>query len=261
MQFQNQIQHISFIGSGNVATHLALGFKKAGLNISEIYSPTTAHVGQLAKITGAKAVSKIADLVKNIDLYVICVPDDKVKTVFDQLPVVEGIIVHTSGITSIEVLKEAKRYGVLYPLQTFSKNKELNLKDVPFCVEGNSIETSDKLIEFAKSLSRNVHLINSEERRYLHLTAVMVNNFTNHLYHVAEDILKSKEIDFELLLPLIKETAAKIERLEPGIAQTGPAKRNDKSTIDIHEEMLKHMPEYDELYRLISKQIKKKYHG
>ncbi len=261
MQKAHQIHNISFIGSGNVATHLAVAFRNAGLNISEVYSATAKHAIQFAELTGSKFVSQITDLDQDVDLCLICVPDAKVKAVFEQLPTLNGIVAHTSGITSIDVLTEAMNYGVFYPLQTFSKNKEISLLDVPFCIEGSSFQISDKLTNLAKRLSQNVRYINSEERKYLHLTAVMVNNFTNHLYHIAEDILVSKEIDFDLLLPLIKETAHKIEHLEPSRAQTGPAKRNDQSTIDLHTEMLEDMPEYIDLYRLISEQINKKYHG
>ena len=133
LQKVHQIQNISFIGSGNVATHLAVAFKNAGLNISEVYSATSEHAIQFAELTGSKYVSQITDLDQDVDLCLICVPDAKVMTVFDQLPTLNGIVAHTSGITSIEVLTEAMDYGVFYPLQTFSKNKEISLLDVPFC--------------------------------------------------------------------------------------------------------------------------------
>ena len=197
----------------------------------------------------------------NVDLILISVPDAEIGEAFEGLQKSEGIVAHTSGFGSIEVLSSAKHFGVFYPLQTFTKNKEIDLSDVPFCIEGNNQETETQLKELAGKLSKNIQCINSEDRRYLHLAAVMVNNFTNHIYHIAGDILKEKGINFDLLLPLIRETANKIKTLDPDQAQTGPAKRNDTSTILEHEKMLSNLPEYREVYRLMSAQIKKKYHG
>ncbi len=261
MDKQKQIRNISFIGSGNVASHLALAFIKEGLNIAEVYSPTVAHAKQFAQQVDCDVVNGPNSLNPNVDLILVSVPDSIIREAFEGLQKSEGIIAHTSGFSSIEVLSSAKHFGVFYPLQTFTKNKEIDLSDVPFCIEGNNQEIEALLKELAGKLSKDVQYINSEDRRYLHLAAVMVNNFTNHLYHIAGDILKEKGISLDLLLPLIRETANKIKTLGPEQAQTGPAKRNDTSTISEHEKMLSNLPEYRELYHLISMQIRNKYHG
>ena len=261
MDQKKQIRNISFVGSGNVATHLALAFKREGLNIVEVYSPTTLHAKQFAQQADCKVVNALNKLNPYVDLILISVPDAKIGETIKGLQKPEAVVAHTSGFSAIEILASAKNIGVFYPLQTFTKNTTIDLSDVPFCIEGNNPETEAQLKGLAEKLSKNVQRVNSEDRRYLHLAAVMVNNFTNHIYHIAGDLLMEKGINFDLLLPLIRETATKIKTLGPKHAQTGPAKRNDISTISEHEQMLSNFPEYRELYRLISAQIKKKYHG
>lgn len=256
-----QIQSISFIGSGNVATHLALAFMRSGLNIAEVYSPNNQHASDFAKMMNCSRLSDLSAINPDVDLVLIAVPDTKIGEVFKALPKIEGIVAHTSGFCSMSELLTAENFGVFYPLQTFTRNKEISFSEVPFCIEGNDEETSNRLADLAKRLSNNVHHIDSPDRRYLHLAAVMVNNFTNHIYHIAGDILENRNFDFNLLLPLIKETADKAKTIAPEKAQTGPAKRNDISTITEHEKMLIEYPEYRKLYSLISSQISKKYHG
>ncbi len=147
------------------------------------------------------------------------------------------------------------RRGVFYPLQTFSLDRELDMSKSPFCIEAIQEKDELQLIELANLLSKSVYKISSEQRKYLHLTAVMVSNFSNHLYHLAHDILETKALDFDLLLPLIIETASKVHEITPGEAQTGPARRKDHQTMRKHLEMLADFPEYAELYRLLSGQI------
>jgi predicted short-subunit dehydrogenase-like oxidoreductase (DUF2520 family) len=171
-----------------------------------------------------------------------------------------GVVAHTSGIVEMKVLEKFEHFGVFYPLQTFSKSRSVEMASVPFCIEGNDEESWKKLFKLAKKLSHSVQYLNSSERKQIHLAAVFVNNFTNHLYAKAEKLLEEKNINFEILLPLIQETAAKLNHLQPCDAQTGPARRKDLNTIKIHSEMLKNNPELLEIYELFSHQILNKYH-
>ena len=145
-------------------------------------------------------------------------------------------------------------------MQTFSKSREVEFTNIPVCIEGSDETTTNLLIDLAKKISNNVVMLNSEQRQYLHLTAVTVNNFSNLMYNLAHDVLIEKEIDFSLLLPLIQETALKVHIINPSEAQTGPARRNDKSTINKHLELLNNYPDYKEVYRLLSNQLIRKYH-
>lgn len=257
----SRIRKISFIGSGNVATHLAIAFKRAGLNIIEVYSPYKLHAEQFAQKIHCKSVTSPSALDTDVDLIIIAVPDAKIGETINNLPESNAIIAHTSGFSSMNVLSSFRHFGVFYPLQTFTKDIEIDLGDVPFFIEANSDLTRKELFNLALKLSKNVNYISSADRRYLHVAAVMVNNFTNHIYHVASEFLEKKGIEFKFLQPLIMETARKIRIIDPEAAQTGPAKRNDQVTIAEHEEMLSDLPEYKELYQLVSKQISKKYHG
>jgi len=165
-------------------------------------------------------------------------------------------VVHTAGSVAQNVFKNySKNYGVFYPFQTFSKNKEVNFSEIPICIEANNEKFENKLINLAKKLSENVYKMNSEQRKYLHIAGVFANNFTNHMYYIASEILKQKNIDAEIINPLIKETANKLEKLSAYNAQTGPALRNDTESIKKHLNLLSSQPEFMEIYKLISKDI------
>ena len=255
----DQIQSVSFIGSGNVATHLALALKKAGLHINEIYSQSHENAMALAQKTGGKAIRTIEELDPLVDLYVISIPDGAIKHVMQNFPQVQGIVVHTSGITPVNVLEILPHYGVFYPLQTFSKKSKLDMCSVPFCIEASSKEVLLKLKKVASMLSPSVFEISSDQRQYLHLTAVMVNNYSNYLFRMAFDILETKGIDHTLLMPLIEETISKIKSLHPEVAQTGPARRKDTETIEKHLQLLEEHQDYKELYKIFAQQLTKKY--
>ena len=253
--------HVSFIGSGNVAFHLAKSMNKAGVMVDEVWSPNRGNREWLAKNVNAKTVESPAGITAASDVYIIAVPDDKVKEVVSSLPPVKGIVAHTSGITPMSVISSRfKSSGVFYPLQTFSKQREVNMATVPFCIEGNTKVAAKKLTDLAGKLSRNIYAVNSNERKELHLAAVFVSNFVNHLYHTANTLVEENGLSFELLLPLIEEVAAKVKTLSPDAAQTGPARRNDENTLEIHREMLHPHPDFQALYDLITRQIKKQYH-
>ena len=252
---------VSIIGSGNVAYHLAHGLKKSGVKIDTIWSPNVLHRSELAASTGAKSVDSISEIVATSDFYIISVPDDKIAEVVEAMPAVNGVVVHTSGITPMSVIsRRFQNCGVFYPLQTFSKLKSVDLKQVPFCVEGNSEVILLELENLAQKMSAKVYEVNSDERKKLHLAAVFVSNFVNHLYHVAGEIIDDSGLSFDLLVPLIEEVASKVKTLSPGQSQTGPARRNDKKTIAEHMKLLKEYPDYLKLYKLITNQIMNHYH-
>ena len=253
--------HVSFIGSGNVAFHLAKSMVKAGVIVDDVCSPNRENRESLAKVVNAKAIESLSGIATTSDFYIIAVPDDKVKEVVSSLPPVKGIVAHTSGITSLEVISSTfENSGVFYPLQTFSKQREVNMATVPFCIEGNTKVAAKKLTDLAGKLSRKIYPVNSNERKELHLAAVFVSNFVNHLYHTANTLVEENGLSFDLLLPLIEEVAAKVKTLSPNAAQTGPARRNDENTLKIHREMLNPHPDFKALYNLITHQIIKQYH-
>lgn len=249
--------NIVCIGSGNVATHLAIAFKAMGADIVQVWSHNSRNAEILAALTKAKPISKWEDLDRAADCYLIAVKDDAIAEVATQLIGVKGIVVHTSGATSIAVLSGAgSGYGVLYPLQTFSRTKALDLTKVPFCIEGNQPETLDKINAIAQLLSANVSQVNSEQRKILHLAAVFACNFTNHLYQLSADLLQQHNLKFDLLKPLILETAEKVHSALPVDVQTGPAVRNDKQTMARHLTLLQDTPKLQEIYTLLSTSIK-----
>lgn len=256
----NSIETVSFVGSGNVATHLALALLKAGIVIKSVYSPNKRNVDCFAEKFNCQVVRGVEELAKNVDMLILAVPDSRVEQVCNSLPDKGILVVHTSGITSMDALKSKSRHGVFYPLQTFSKERELDMKTVPFCLEANKKEDLDLMYDLAQKISSNVHFVDSKKRKLLHLTAVMVSNFSNHLYHLSYEILEAAGVSFDFLKPLIQETAAKIEEIHPHKAQTGPARRNDVSTVDEHMKMLVEFPEYQQVYKLLSEQIRKKFH-
>lgn len=259
MKRRDSIQTISFIGSGNVATHLASALQNSGHRIVEVFSPNIENINRFAEKFDCLALDSLENLDSKVDLLIIAVPDAKVEEVAKAMPQFKGIVVHTSGITPMNVLDGVRNYGVFYPLQTFTKDRKLDISDAPFCIEGSSEEVREKLFNLAREISSSVQFVNSDQRTQLHLAAVMVSNFTNHLYGISHDFLGSKLLDFALLLPLIRETAAKVQDISPKKAQTGPARRRDEATVESHLKMLESSPEREELYRLFSKQIKKKY--
>ncbi len=256
-----QKYHVSFIGSGNVAFHLAKALYKAGAVIDEVWSPNALHRQALAAEVEAKEADKLTALTTASDVYIIAVPDGRVAEVVAALPKVKGIVAHTSGITSMQVVsKRFKNSGVFYPLQTFSKQRPVAVNEVPFCIEGNTEYATQTLTQLAAMLSKNIHAVSSDERKKLHLAAVFVSNFVNHLYQTANTITNENNLPFSLLIPLIEEVAAKIKTLSPAEAQTGPARRNDKKTIAVHREMLNAHPDFEVLYNLITGQITKRYY-
>lgn len=253
------IETITFIGAGNVATHLAKALFKTNISINQVYSKSYKNASILAKKVNAKPINQLSELNNSTDLFVIAVPDDVIETVLKSIINKDKMIVHTSGSVDSEVFKKNSfnSYGIFYPLQTFSKTKAVNLLKVPFCIEANSASHLSLLNNLANNLSNKVYEISSVQRQQLHLAAVFACNFSNNMYQIAFDICSKNNIDFDILKPLIKETAQKIEIIEPKLAQTGPAKRKDKNTIAKHLELLQNEKKYQEIYQLITQNIQK----
>lgn len=231
---------VIIIGSGNVAQHLIVAFQKsqaAGTDI-ELVQVYSRKKGPLLHLLDSESIVNDFSGILDADLYIIAVSDDAIAKVSDQLPFKNSLVVHTSGSVALDCLNNDNRKGVFYPLQTFTKNKEVDFKNIPICLESENSPDFRLLEKVAKSISEKVFAINSEQRKALHVAAVFVNNFTNHLYHIGNEICMEHQVPFDILKPLILETAQKIMTLSPEEAQTGPAIRKDKKTIEMHQAFL-----------------------
>lgn len=246
---------LSIIGSGNVATVLGRLFKQNGFIINEVVSRNKTHALQLANELNAVCVDNISALFKNSDVYIIAVNDDAVELLSNQLIVDKKVVVHTCGSVSINVLKNAsENFGVLYPLQ--SLRKEISYSPgIPFLIDANNDDSKKIIQKLAKSISGNVTEANDEQRLKYHLSAVIVSNFTNHLFALTKQYCKTNNIEFSLLIPLIEETVNRLHKYDPGEMQTGPAKRNDQSTIQKHLTLLKNLPQLKDIYKIMSDSI------
>jgi predicted short-subunit dehydrogenase-like oxidoreductase (DUF2520 family) len=248
--------NIVLLGSGNVATHLGRSFKLAGQDIVQVYSREAQNAYELADSLGAEAVENLADITLKADLYIIAVKDDAIRQVALGLSLTDQLVVHTSGSTDLNVLDGiSERTGVFYPLQTFSKLKAIDFRQIPIAIEGNSEEVISTLRGIADRLSEKVIELNSIQRRTLHTAAVFACNFTNHMYTIAAELLKTQGLDFDLLRPLIAETAIKVQLNDPATMQTGPAVREDFSTLEKQRELLAHDASTVELFEKISQSI------
>lgn len=246
---------VVMVGAGNLATHLARAFYRKGFRIVQVFSRTEASARLLAQEVEADWTTRVADLNPNAQLYVAALTDEALPPLIPRLVAgcKEGVWIHTAGSLPMELWAGyASRYGVLYPMQTFSKKQEVDFSRIPVFVEGSDAEVTAFIRAVASALSEHVYEASSAQRRYLHLAAVLVCNFTNHLYSLASDLLTRNGLPFEAMLPLIDETARKVHTLAPREAQTGPAVRGDKAVIDSHLDLLSDTPALQELYRLMS---------
>jgi len=243
---------VVIIGSGNVAQHLILAFQKArDIELVQVFARNKSNLSHLFDVD--KITSDYNQL-KEADLYIISVSDDAINEVSHLLPFNNKLVAHTSGSVAIDELCSTNRKSVFYPLQTLSKKKEVNFKEVPLCIEAQN-ETDLKLLtEVAKCISDKVFEVNSEQRKSLHVAAVFVSNFVNHLYKIGSDICTEHHVPFEILKPLILETAKKVQVLSPNDAQTGPAKRKDTTTINKHLAILTDENQ-QEIYKILTKSI------
>jgi len=246
------------MGAGNVATHLGLALQNAGLNIEQVYSRTTASAKSLAKKLKTDYTVETDKIGLDSDLYILAVSDDAIPGLVAKLKTEKGLVVHTSGSVNIKSLTPASKHtGVFYPLQTFSKSRKAKFKNIPICIEANSKEDLALLKKLAGMISGKVYEISSEKRKTLHLAAVFASNFSNYMFSVAEEIVEDANLDFDILRPLIKETAEKVMTISPQKAQTGPAQRHDESVMLQHLKMLEENEPYELLYEYISSEIMK----
>jgi predicted short-subunit dehydrogenase-like oxidoreductase (DUF2520 family) len=245
---------IVIIGSGNVATCFGKAFVEVGMNVMVVYSHQIDHAKNLAEQLNTKAVSSLNEIPTNADFYFLAVKDSVIKDVSEQIHV-SGIVIHFSGNTSIDILDKHKNYGVIWPLQTLTKNFQPDFKSIPLCLEGNNETSLKSISELTSTISEKVVMMNSTQRKYAHLAAVIANNFSNRLFEISAQILKDHDLDFEILHPIILETASKIQHANPAEMQTGPAVREDIKTINEQMEMLNEYPEFRNMYEVLSKSI------
>jgi predicted short-subunit dehydrogenase-like oxidoreductase (DUF2520 family) len=254
------IKSVSIIGSGNVATHLAISLYESNIKVNQVYSRSVKKAKELANKVRAGYTDDLEGIKSNSDLYIIAVPDDAIVSVAGKLKIENKILVHTSGSVNIDVLKVAsKNYGSFYPLQTFTKATKINFETIPMCIQGSGKKTENDLVQLALLLSSNVNKISSDQRKKLHLSAVFACNFANYMQIIAEDLCKENQVPFDLLKPLIKETFEKGVNLLPSENQTGPAKRGDIKIMNQHLALLNEKEALKTLYKLISNQIIEKY--
>ena len=224
---------VLLVGNGNVATHLHNAFLTAD------------------NIVVTQISSRKLENIPDADVTIIAVSDDAIREV--SLKIKNNFVLHTSGACSIDELKNTTRKGVFYMLQTFSKEKEVNFNEIPFCLEAENEQDKELLNKVAKSIGNKIYSVDSKQRKALHVAAVFVNNFTNHIYKIGNDICEENNVPFDILKPLIKETTSKIQTLSPEKAQTGPAIRNDKKTIKNHLDLLN--KEQKKIYKILTKSI------
>mgnify|MGYP003629891881 CR=1 FL=1 len=249
---------VVIIGAGNVASHLIEAFSSSEkVNVIQVYNRTSQSLESL-DFSGSKTTD-LKKLVK-ADCYIISVPDDAVAEVSQKLTFQNSLVVHTSGSVSLTELDPKNRRGVFYPLQTFTKGKAVDFSQIPICIEAENDEDLKFLSLLASYISETQFEVNSEKRKQLHLAAVFVCNFVNHLYHIGYQITSESEIPFSVLEPLILETAQKVQGSLPSDMQTGPAKRNDQKTMAKHLDALD-LQEHKEIYKLLSQEITKTYGG
>ena len=257
---------ISIIGSGNVGWHLGIALENHHHPICEVFSRKSEKATRLSSMLYQAKIKTDLDFSESVaELFILAVADDAINDVCEQLILPENaILAHTSGSKSLEDLQKLMlihhdlpvKCGVFYPLMTFSAGKKLDLKTVPFCIEASDDETEQKLVEIAQEMSNTVYLINSDERKVLHVAAVFACNFTNHLLALAKSITDSEDLEFDLLKPIIQETFRKaLAANDPADVQTGPAIRRDKSIINRHLDYLKEDENLVEIYEVLTESI------
>lgn len=262
---------IIMIGAGNVATNMAWALRGAGHEIPQVYSRTMTSAARLAGIIGSEAVSDISAIRDDADAYIISVKDDAIAAVAESLctRIGDAVVVHTAGSVPVEALSRvAAHCGVLYPMQTFSRDRVVDFSEIPCFIEASDAVTLGRIELLARSISNDVRRMSGTDRQRLHLAAVFACNFANHCYEMASEILSSAGISFDVMLPLIDETARKVHSISPLKAQTGPAVRHDRTVMDAHLRFLDSLSGDDseavrqntmrDIYRLMSRSIHEK---
>ena len=254
-----KIEKVVLIGSGNVATQLAHLFIDNGLKITQVYSFHLDHAKQIEAFTGSDTTDSLDNITEEADLYVIAVKDDAVLEINSKLKLPGKMVVHTSGAVSIDAIEMiSENTGVFYLLQTFSKTRKVNWESIPIIIEASNQDTLNSIKKLAEGISTTVFEMDSTQRKKVHLAAVFANNFVNHLIGKAKEIL-GDEIPLTILEPLVRETIDKAFSQGIDASQTGPAKRQDLKTIEAHLSMLEDMPDAQNIYKVITDSILKKY--
>ncbi|MCZ4320257.1 DUF2520 domain-containing protein [Aequorivita viscosa] len=245
---------VVLLGFGNVNHHLLNAlYKSDKVSVIQVFNRN--YIKMISPFENIPFTDDISKIV-NADIYIIGIPDDAIASFSESLPFQNKLVVHTSGGAAMNVLSSKNTRGIFYPLQTFSKQRPVNFVNIPICIEAENPKDLELLQSLGAAISENVVEISSEQRAKLHLAAVFVNNFVNYLYKVGSEVLEENNLPFELLKPLIAETASKIETLSPEEAQTGPAKRNDNKTIEKHLHLLENS-DFKAFYELFTKALKK----
>ena len=243
---------VVIIGSGNVAQHLVQAFAKSKeIDVIQVFSRRKETIVPL--LDSNKITSSYTDLAE-ADIYIIAVSDDAIAKVSSQLPFENRLVVHTSGSVPMDSLDKKNRKGIFYPLQTFTKGKEIDFREIPICLENENDTDFELLEKAAQSISNNVVKSNEKQRKALHISAVFVNNFVNEMYRISNEICDENKVSFEILKPLILETVNKVMTLSPKEAQTGPAKRNDIQTIQAHLDFLSN-ENHTTIYKILTQSI------
>lgn len=240
------------LGSGNVATHLGKALKNAGHEIVQVWSRTLEHAKTLGEKLNTDFTINLSKITDQGEIYIIAVKDDAIREIAENFPLYNKILVHTSGTTDLNIPGVS---GVLYPLQTFSKQKSVDFFKIPIAIEGLNNQISERVKSLAESVSSKVVMMTSEQRKALHVAAVFACNFSNHMYAIADKILSDNGLDFDLIKPLINETTEKIQQYHPLAVQTGPAVRRDQITLNKHLDFLKNMDDLKDIYQKLSQSI------
>ena len=247
---------ICLLGAGNLATQLGLTLSEKGHQLVQVWSRTQKSASELASKLNCPYTTEISLISSDTDIYIVAISDTALTSVLSKRNWNDKLVVHTAGSTPMSILATyCNNYGVFYPFQTFTIAKKVEFDQVPVCIEANSARNLDILKELAQSISQNIKLIDSDQRQQIHLAAVFACNFVNHFYAIGEELLREKGIDFEILKPLILETASKITSQSPASSQTGPASRNDSVVMEKHLSMLTNHLDLKNLYKQISERI------
>ncbi len=249
---------IVILGAGNVAFHLTRALIENTLNVRQIFNRTLEKAQEIGEANRISYTDKISEIEK-ADLYIIASADSGIEEFSHYIPYDDVLVVHTSGSSPMSTLKGDYRKGVLYPLQTFSRERNMRYDNIPFFIEAENPEDLIKLNNLAKRVSNEVHELDFAARMQVHMTGVWANNFVNHLYYIAGNICEQNNVPFDVLLPLIQETANKVIELHPKDAQTGPAKRGDQLIIDRHLEELQNDSRLLQIYQIMTDSIKRVY--
>ena len=246
---------VVILGAGNVAYHLTRALLENTVNVVQIFNRTLDKAQNFANEYNIYYTDKISEIVK-ADIYIICTADKAISEISYYVPFEDCLVVHTSGSTPLSALKGKYRKGVFYPLQTFSRKRALEYDKIPFFIEAENKNDENTLLNLANRISDEAYIVDSNKRLQIHMTGIWANNFTNHLFYIANEICRKQDISFAILKPLIKETVEKInDDISPYDAQTGPAKRNDSLVIQKHLSILESDSNLYQLYSLLTNSI------